>query len=96
MSSSESLQFTESYPNIRTIFLILLTIPVSSATVERGNSAVKDIKTAKRSTMGSPRLNALLLLYIHKDIALDYDKIVNTFANRKPSRMAKLNPFGQE
>ena len=37
------------------------------------------------------RLNALLLLLIHKDIALDYADIVDDYAKRNQRRMAFLN-----
>ena len=30
--------------------------------------------------MGEDRLNALLLLYVHRDIKLDYDKIIDDYA----------------
>ena len=30
--------------------------------------------------MGEKRLNALLLVYIHRDIFLDYDKIIDKYA----------------
>ena len=50
-----------------------------SGTVERGNSALKYVKTSLRNIMGQERLNALMLLYIHKDIALYMFKHTNIF-----------------
>jgi len=47
--------------------------PVSGATVEHSNSSLRFVKSGFRSTTREDRLNALLLLFIHKDIALDYD-----------------------
>ena len=44
--------------------------------------------------MGQQRLNALILLYIHKDIQINYPKIINIYANRYP-RMFK-NPLAEE
>ena len=41
--------------------------PVTSATVERSNSSLRFVKSGFRSTMRENRLNALLLLFIHKD-----------------------------
>ena len=58
-----------------------------AATVERGNSALKYVKTKMRSTMGQNRLNALILLYIHKDIGLNFVSILNAFASKRPRRM---------
>ena len=61
-----------------------------AATVKRGNSALKYVKTELRSTMGQNRLNALIVLYVHKDIGLDFDAILNAFASKRPRRMLKF------
>ena len=82
------------YPNIATILRILLLIPVTSASVERSNSSLKFIKTPLRATMGEERLNALMLLFVHKDIHIDINKIIDLFANRHPRRMLLINPLG--
>jgi hypothetical protein len=81
------------FPNIHRILTLLLLIPVSSATVERGNSAIKRIKTTQRSTMGQERLNSLTLLQIHKHITMDYRKIVDMFIRKNPRRMMSGNPL---
>ena len=66
-----------------------------SATVERSNSsALRFVKNVYRSTMREERLNALLLLFIHKDIALDYATIVDDYAKRNQRRiMTFINPL---
>ena len=61
-----------------------------AATVKRGNSALKYVKTELRSTMGQNRLNALIVLYVHKDIGLDFDAILNAFASKRSRRMLKF------
>ena len=43
--------------------------------------------------MLSSRLNALLLLYIHKDVPLDYDEIVDSYAYSHPRRMILSRPL---
>jgi len=43
--------------------------------------------------MRENRLNALLLLFIHKDIALDYDAIIDDSAKRSQRRMTFVNPL---
>jgi len=45
-----------------------------------------------RSNMGQERLNALLLLVIHRDIELNYEKVVDIFARRNNRRMLLINP----
>jgi len=56
---------------------------VTSATVEHSSSSLRLVKSGFRSTMREDSLNALLLLFVHKDIALDYDAIINDDAKRK-------------
>ena len=84
LDATNSLQF----PNISTILNILTIIPVTTATVERGNSALRFVKTDLRSTMEQEQLNSLMLLYIHKDIALDYDSVIDSFAAKHPRRLS--------
>ena len=80
------------FPNIVKIIHLLLT-SVTSAGVERANSALKFVKNAFRSSMGEDRFNALVLMYVHKDIELDLDKIIDIFARRHPRRMVLFNPL---
>uniref|UniRef100_A0A3Q2GG60 HAT C-terminal dimerisation domain-containing protein n=1 Tax=Cyprinodon variegatus TaxID=28743 RepID=A0A3Q2GG60_CYPVA len=70
------------YPNIYRILHLLSVTPVTSASVERANSGLKAVKTLLRSTMGQERFVALLLLYVHKDIRLDMNKIIDIFAQK--------------
>lgn len=81
------------YPNIMMILRLLLMLPVSAATVERGNSSFKAVKTKLMSTTTEDRINALLLLYVHKDIRLNYDKIIDMYARANPRRMKLINPL---
>ena len=37
--------------------------------------------------MGAERLNDLILLYVHKDVPLDYDSVLDSYANDHPHRM---------
>ena len=68
--------------------------PVTSATVERSNSSLRLIvKSGFRSVTREDRLNALLLLFIHKDIALDYDAIIEDYAKCNQRRMTFINPL---
>ena len=67
--------------------------PVTSATVERSNSSWRFVKSGFRSTMREDRLNALLLLFIHKDVALDYDATIDDYAKCNQRRMTFINPL---
>ena len=66
--------------------------PLSTAVVERSHSAVKIVKSKMQSTMREGRLNALMMLYVHKDIKLNYNKIIDIYANKFPCRMRLSNP----
>ena len=41
--------------------------------------------------MGQQRLNDLILLFVHKDIPLDVEVVIDRFAGMKPRRMALTN-----
>ena len=81
------------YPNVHTILRLLLITPVTSATVERSNSSLRFVQNVYRSTMGEERLNAPLLLFIHKDIPLNYNAVVDEYAKRNQRRMKFINPL---
>jgi len=55
------------FPNITTIFELLLTLPVVSCSCERSFSAMRRLKTWQRSTMGESRFNGLALMNIHSN-----------------------------
>ncbi|WAR24223.1 P52K-like protein [Mya arenaria] len=81
------------YPNISKVLTLLLLTSVTSAGVERSNSSWKFIKNPHRSTMGQSRFNALMLLFIHRDIKLDIEEIVNIYARKYPRRMLLIDPL---
>ena len=74
---------------------MLLLCPVTSAGVERANTSLRYTKNVYRSTMLEERLNALILLFVHRDIHLDYDKIINMYATKHPTRMLFVNALAQ-
>ena len=83
------------FPNIYTCLHLLMIIPVSTAATECNHSCIQVVKIKDQSTMGQNRLNALMLLYIHQDIPLNYNKITNLYANRYPRRMNFSNPLAE-
>jgi hypothetical protein len=56
---------------------------------------IRFIKNSFRSTMGEDRFNALLLLYVHKDIEIDISKVVEMYARQYPRRMLLYNPLSE-
>lgn len=71
------------YPCIYKIFSILLAMPASSATAERSFSAMRRIKNFLRATMADERLSGLAMMHVHREIPIDTDVIINTFATQK-------------
>ena len=55
---------------------ITLLAPVSSVTVEKANSALKFVKNDRRTSTGEDRLNALILLFVHREIAVDINEVI--------------------
>lgn len=43
--------------------------------------------------MAEDCLNDLMLLFIHKNIVLDYEAIINDFANKRPRKKLLVNPL---
>ena len=79
----------KSYPNIITIIHIL---SVRVASTERANSALKHVKRS----ICQDRLDALLLLYIHKNISINYDSVIDLYASRYPRRMTFIDPLSED
>ena len=79
------------FPNVIRVFEILLLIPATSARVERSNSALRYIKNTYKNSMSDPHLNALILMYVHRYMNLDYDRN-RVFATKHPRRMLLILP----
>ena len=64
---------------------IFLTIAISIATCERSFSKLKLIKNYLRSTMNSLRMRNLAILSIERQLTdeIDFDNVIDNFANRK-------------
>ena len=76
-----------------TLACVTVTIPVSTASVERSFSALKRIKTYSRNATGQTRLSALASMSIEKDLLVElkrtdglYNRVIEVFL-RKERRM---------
>ena len=63
---------------------------------KKASFALQHLRTDFQSMMDEERLNALSLVYIHQDILLDYDKIIDIFASKYPRKMLLINPLSVE
>ena len=84
------------FPNIRMLFIIMATLPVTSCECERSISTLDLIKTNLRSTMTEDRLNGLIKLHYHQDIELNGEEVVTQYAKRHPHRLLLVNPFQED
>ena len=67
----------------------LATLPGTTATNKRSFRALKYLKTYLQNTTKEVRLNGLVLLYVHRDISLDFEQVIAEFS-RKNTRLNKL------
>ena len=79
------------FPNIKKLMSILLLTSATGALVERTNSTLRFIKTDYRCTMLEDNFNAPVLLHVHRDIKLDYNCIIQTYANKYLRRLLLIN-----
>ena len=66
---------------------------VSTAAVEHSHSALKIVKSKMQSTMQESRLNVQMMLYVNKDIKLNYSKIIDIYIKKFPCRIRFSNPL---
>ena len=71
------------YEGINHLLWIFCTLPVTSCTAERAFSALKLLKTYLRKSITDERLTGLALMYIHPDINIDVETIIDRFAAQK-------------
>lgn len=88
---------SSNFPNIAYLLKLMLTIPVTSASVERANSTLKFIKTNLRSRLSEDHLNAFVLCYKHQDLMekLNYSELTKTFIRMKTRRLRLTNPCSE-
>ena len=75
----------ETYPSLEVLLQILTTLPVYTATNGCSFSALKYLKTNLRSTMKEARLNGLALWYVHRDLKINYEHVINEFSRKNRS-----------
>ena len=77
------------FPNLFVALRILLTLPISVASVERSFSKLKLIKTYLRSSMSQERLVGLATISVEKDMAyqLDIRDLIKDFAKIKARKV---------
>ena len=83
---------------VEKIVTLLLLSPAANAESKRIYSALKHVKTYLRSTMGSNRLHALIMLmHIHKNILdnINLADVANEFVDKRDSQKQTFGCFSQ-
>ena len=63
---------------------------------ERLNSFMTEVPIiSKDRDLRHERINALLLVCIHRDIFLDYDKIIDIYASKYPRMIFLIKPLNE-
>ena len=75
------------YSLTHSLLVIAVTLPVTTATAERTFSSLRLLKSYLRSTMSQSRLAGLTLLYLHRDIPITPDEVIDTFAHHSSRRL---------
>lgn len=73
----------EIFPNIYKLLKILVTLPVTTSTVERSFSTLKYLKNYLRNSISEERLNGLAMLYIYRNISVTEDEIFKILQQQK-------------
>jgi DNA-binding SARP family transcriptional activator len=60
---------------------------VTTATAERTFSSLRLLKSYVRTTMGPDRLAGLTLLYLHRDVSVTVDEVIDVFARQCSRRL---------
>ena len=80
------------YPKVTKCLLVLLDMPVSTASAERPFSIMRRLKTYLRSTMGTERLPGLWLLNIHREREISSEQVVDVFCPKEKQTYVVLVP----
>jgi len=67
------------YPNIRRIFIILLTLPVTSVCCEISFSYFRRLKTWERASMGEEKLCGLAMVRVPRDMNMSRKNLLRRF-----------------
>lgn len=74
------------FPGIHLLLTIMATLPVTTCSNERSFSTLKILKSYLRNSISEDRLNGLALMYIHKNINISEEDVLNNLA-KKPRKM---------
>jgi hypothetical protein len=84
------LQHLDSFPNMRGIYNLFLTVLMSSASSERLFSSLRRLSTYSRRRMGQERLRSLAVLAIERSDSIDISQIIDVIDSEAEQRGRRL------
>ena len=79
--------------NLAHLFIMFIIHDRAPPVPAKKKSALGFVKSEHRSMVSEGRLNALLRLYVHKDMHLDFEEVVPTYGHKHPRRMLLGRPL---
>lgn len=76
----------EIFPNVFYLIKILFTLLVNICTPERTFSSLKRIKACHKNASGQERLNGPALMSVWRDIKINNEEVINTFALKESEK----------
>ena len=92
---SDSRAIRSLFSEVTKLLKLYLTVPITSSTSERSFSALRQIKTYLRNTMGQERMNHAITCFVHGDrtSAVDCFEVAKEFAGANDSRVKFFGTF---
>ena len=84
-----ALRESQGLPNVRSLLLLLCTLPITACEAERTFSALARIKDKFRSTMGQERAEGLLLVHTHPSVEITKQQVVDAYLSGKKRRVSR-------
>ena len=75
------------FPNVYIALQLAATFAITSCSCERSIPVLRRLKTYLRSTVSQDRMNGLVLLYVHREIPIRAEKVIELFAKENQRRM---------
>ena len=73
--------------HIKNLLTIFCTVPVTTCSAERAFSTLRVLKNYLRNRMKDERLTGLALMYLHPQITIPVEEVIDRFSNKKTRRL---------
>ena len=87
-------EMPNAFPDLLACFVVVLTLPVASASAERTFSVMRRVKSHLRASMGDDRLSCLSLIAVERELSekllKDPSKVIDEFASCSNRRISLL------